>query len=135
MIAYCDSSILVSAADEDEAHHKASQRCLSGKTVCSNLHGLAECFAVLSGRKGFTPEQAAQVIDTYLVRLTLVPLEKEDYAQTIAQAQKNGVRGGAIYDALHLAAARKVKADRIYTLNVNHFRLYAKELAARVTPP
>jgi len=37
-------------------------------------------------------------------------------------AQNRGVRGGGIYDYLHLAAARKAKAGRIYTLNLSNFR-------------
>jgi hypothetical protein len=32
------------------------------------------------------------------------------------------VRGGGIYDYLHLVAARKAKAARIYTLNLSNFR-------------
>jgi hypothetical protein len=40
------------------------------------------------------------------------------------EVQSRGVRGGGIYDYLHLVAARKAKARRIYTLNVSDFRAF-----------
>ena len=40
------------------------------------------------------------------------------------QAQGRGVRGGGIYDYLHLVAARKAKARRMYTLNLSNFRAW-----------
>jgi hypothetical protein len=43
--------------------------------------------------------------------------------------------GGIIYDALLLASARKVSADRIYTWNLGHFRMIAPDLAARIVEP
>lgn len=40
-----------------------------------------------------------------------------------------------IYDALILACARKVKADRIYTHNLKHFRQLAPDLTASIMAP
>jgi hypothetical protein len=40
------------------------------------------------------------------------------------ETEARGVRGGAVFDYLHLAAARKAKAARFYTLNVSHFRSF-----------
>ena len=41
-------------------------------------------------------------------------------------AQHRGVRGGAIYDWLHLAAARKAGAEVFYTLNLRDFQALAR---------
>jgi predicted nucleic acid-binding protein len=43
--------------------------------------------------------------------------------------------GGIIYDALLLARAEKVAADRVYTWNVSHFRAIAQDLAVRIVEP
>jgi hypothetical protein len=37
------------------------------------------------------------------------------------EAESRGVRGGAIFDYLHLVAARKAKVQKLYTLNVSNF--------------
>ena len=37
-------------------------------------------------------------------------------------AEARGVRGGAVYDLLHLAAARKAGAARLLTLDVRDFQ-------------
>ena len=50
-------------------------------------------------------------------------------------AVENRVPGGQIYDALLLDCARKFEADRIYTLNLRHFRRLAPDLAPRVVAP
>ncbi|MCX6880214.1 MAG: hypothetical protein NTW21_41385 [Verrucomicrobia bacterium] len=43
-----------------------------------------------------------------------------------AEAPDRGVRGGAIYDYLHLVAARKGGATRLYTLNVTDFQAFQR---------
>jgi predicted nucleic acid-binding protein len=46
-----------------------------------------------------------------------------------------GLAGGIVFDALLLACARKVDAERIYTWNVRHFRMVAPDLAERIVTP
>jgi predicted nucleic acid-binding protein len=43
--------------------------------------------------------------------------------------------GGIIYDALLIACARKIDAERIYTWNVRHFQMVAPDLAERIVEP
>ncbi len=44
--------------------------------------------------------------------------------RAMPEAELRGVRGGAIFDYLHLVATRKAKAGRLYTLNVAHFHAF-----------
>jgi len=68
-------------------------------------------------------------------RLSLVSMSPADYVIQIEAAGPAGARGGAIYDLLLLACARKVKDQRIYTLNQRHFVALAPDLAARIAVP
>ena len=99
-------------------------------------HSLADCFATLTGKRGFGLDQAAQVLRRNCVeRLRIVPLGSREYLSVIDRARERGVRGGAIYDALLLACARKARAQRILTLNVRHFIAIAPDLEGRIAAP
>jgi predicted nucleic acid-binding protein len=65
-------------------------------------------------------------------RLTLVSLTPTEIAAALKTAASVGARGGAIYDVLLLAAARKCGADRIHTLNYRHFAAFAPDLRDRL---
>jgi molybdenum cofactor guanylyltransferase len=59
-----------------------------------------------------------------------------DYTRLIREAALAGIQGGTIYDALLFATAGKVKADRIYTLNLKHFLAVAPEsLVSKLSDP
>ena len=45
------------------------------------------------------------------------------------------VRGGAVYDYLHLVAARKAGVERIVTLDLRHFRALARAGDPRIEGP
>jgi len=65
----------------------------------------------------------------------IVTLTEEDYFLTVRDSARAGRIGGIIYDALLLACARKVNADRIHTWNIGHFRMIAPDLAGRIVEP
>ena len=44
--------------------------------------------------------------------------------RALKRAESRGVRGGAVYDYLHLVAARKAKAEELVTLNLRHFQAF-----------
>lgn len=140
MKVFFDSSVLIAAMIEDEPAHASCAAALEGADdgyACS--HSLAECFSILTGGRSsvrLTPDQAAEVIRRDVIdRLTLVPLEPADYATVLDGAQGKGVRGGGIYDALLLQAARKCQAERILTLNLSNFRAFGPDLASIIGPP
>ena len=47
----------------------------------------------------------------------------------------SGCAGGRVYDAPHLAAARKANCEQIYTFNLRQFCELAPELADRIRTP
>lgn len=49
---------------------------------------------------------------------------KDPHHEAMSVSQDRGVRGGAIYDFLHLRAARKVSASRLYTKDVIDFKSF-----------
>jgi hypothetical protein len=57
-------------------------------------------------------------------RLVITAMDDNDSLDAIEQSSARGVRGGAIYDYLHLVAARKARAPVLYTLNVSDFRSF-----------
>jgi predicted nucleic acid-binding protein len=126
---YLDSSVLVAGLVEDEPAHESCLQLLRGKGLVVWTHALAETFAALTGgRLGIrvSPAVAAQLIETSLLpRLRLVELSGEELMKTIRASQAAGARGGAIYDALHMTAARKSAAKALYTLNTRHFEAIA----------
>jgi hypothetical protein len=67
--------------------------------------------------------------------MRVVALDEDEYFEVVREAAKAGRMGGAIFDALLIACARKVKAETIYTWNVRHFRLIAPDLARRTLEP
>jgi hypothetical protein len=51
------------------------------------------------------------------------------------RSQDAGARGGAVYDMLHLQAARRCRANRILTINLRHFQTFAPDLKHSIALP
>jgi len=91
-------------------------------------HGISETFSTLTG--GSRPfrlgaNTAAQFLeDHFIPSLAITTLTPAEMLRALRDAESRGVRGGAVFDYLHLVAARKAKARRIYTLNVSDFRAF-----------
>jgi predicted nucleic acid-binding protein len=125
---------------EDETHHEACVRILEetddGYTA---VHSLCECYATLTGgRLGIqlSPADATALVRNDLFdRLSLISFSASEYMKLIESASPAVARGGAIYDLLSLACARKAKAERIYTLNRRHFAALAPDLSLRIEVP
>jgi predicted nucleic acid-binding protein len=76
-----------------------------------------------------------QFIESMQQQTTMITLDAGEYFETIDAMSRRGMSGAVIYDALILACARKVRAERIYTWNVRHFRAVAPDLAAKIVTP
>jgi len=139
--AFFDTSVLIAAGDATDPRHASSHSLLASatpKTAACGAHTLAEFYAVLSripGGKRVRPEFACVLVDQIVARMTVVPLTAEDYTATLHEAARMGLSGGIVFDALLLACARKVSAEKIYTWNVRHFRMVAPDLADRIVTP
>ena len=138
---FLDTSVLIAASDADRRDHLASRTLLAQatkETTACGAHTLAEVYAVLSvlpGGKRQRPEIAGRLVEQIIERLTVVPLTVHEYAGTIRETARSSLAGGIILDALLLACARKVDAERIYTWNVRHFKMVAPDLADRIMTP
>lgn len=139
MIALVDSSVLVSSLIPDDAHHEACHRLLSRDGLRIYVHAIAETFSTLTGGRHHLrvdPVTAANVIEQSVIPFVkIVALSATDFLHAVSVAQARGIRGGAIYDYLHLAAARKAKAEVLYTLNVRHFESFYRKNDPRIVHP
>ncbi len=139
MIALLDSSVLVAAVVESEAHHEACLALLEQPGLIASPHALAETFSTLTGGRSpvrLCPELASQVIEVSLLpALAFHPLDEKEVMVAIRASHRRGIRGGAVYDFLHLATARKAKASRLYTLNVSHFMAFHRRGDPEIVHP
>jgi len=138
---FFDTSVLIAACEAADPRHPSSRSLLAAATpvtAACGTHTLAEVHAVLSrlpGGKKVRPEIAGLLVEQIAARLTVVPLNAEEYLATLRETAHMGLSGGIVFDALLLACARKVGAERIYTWNVRHFRMVAPDLAERIVTP
>jgi predicted nucleic acid-binding protein len=128
MNALIDTSVLVAAMVEAEAHHAACRVLVVAGDCGMYAHGLAEVFSTSTGgTMGFRlyPAMVAGLLeDHFAPKLTLITLSPGETLRAMRETEARGVRGGAVFDYLHLVAARKAKAARLYTLNVSTFRSF-----------
>jgi predicted nucleic acid-binding protein len=138
---FLDTSVLIATAQVNHTRHAPSlelwKQCARQPAAVST-HTIAEVFSTLTAMPPalrLAPRDAVLVVETFLQRLISVVLSAEEYMETLRRTANLGHSGGMIYDALHLACARKVEAERIYTWNVKHFQLVAPDLAERIVTP
>jgi predicted nucleic acid-binding protein len=140
MIEFFDTTVLVAAMVEDEKHHESCAQALEAtENGYASSHSLAECYGTLTGgRLGIqlSPSDATALVRHNVYnRLSIASLTPSEYLKVIDAAGPLGARGGAVYDLLLLACARKVKAEKIYTLNLRHFAAFAPELTHKILSP
>ncbi|MBN8492975.1 MAG: PIN domain-containing protein [Burkholderiales bacterium] len=137
--ALIDTSVVLASLDPDEAHHPACDQLLAQGGHLLYVHGLAETFSILTGgRHGrrLRPAAAAGLIkDSVLPFVQLVSLNGREVMAALETADARGVRGGAVYDLLHLAAARKAGASRLLTLDRRDFQALTQPGDPRIDSP
>lgn len=120
-----DTSVLVAALDAADPDHDASRALLLAGKPAVFLHALSETFSILTGGslgKRVAAAEVAAILHEHLApRVRLVTLGATDVLKAYKESTARGIRGGAIYDYLHMVAARKAGATRIYTLNLGDF--------------
>jgi predicted nucleic acid-binding protein len=140
-VIFLDTSVLVATSQVVHEHHALSKelwnRCTQRGAAIST-HTMAEFYNTLTAMPPglrLSPRDAVLAVETFLKGLTPVTLTAKEYVETLHRTANLGLSGGIIYDALHMASARKVEADQIYTWNVRHFKLVAPDLAERISTP
>ncbi len=138
---FLDTSVLVAIVQVDHVHHVPSRelwnQCATNQTAVS-AHTLAELYsAVTSMPPGIrVPGRDAMLaLETFLKRISPIALTSDEYVDTLRSCAAMELTGGAIYDALHVACARKVNAERIFTWNIRHFQRVAPDLAGKIGTP
>lgn len=138
---FLDTSVLVAIAQVDHVHHVRSRElwngCQAGETAVSS-HTLAEFYSsVTSMPPGIrvSGRDAMLALETFLRRVAPIALTSDEYIETLKGCATAGITGGTIYDALHVACARKINAEWIYTWNTRHFQRTAPDLAERILEP
>jgi predicted nucleic acid-binding protein len=125
MKAALDSSIIVSALCASDPDHDACRQVLLSGRHFVLAHALTETFSTLTGgRLGFRipASDAASLLRQQVVpKVRSVLLEADEILTAFEEAEARGVRGGAIYDYLHLVAARKAGVKKFHTLNLGDF--------------
>ena len=125
MSALLDSSVLVAALASDELKHAECLALLLKGGNCIYSHALLETFSTLTGGKlgvRVTADFAARMLsETVLPRVNVIELSSAENIAALAIAQSRGVRGGGVYDYMHLVAAKKANVTVIHTLNLDDF--------------
>ena len=133
---FLDSSVLVAAFDSADEFHAWALPLARLPRAAIAAHSLAETFSTLTGRRHWTPADAARAIRHNTAGMEKVTLTAKDILTVLDGSQAIGVRGGAVYDCLILACARKLKGGvKIYTANPGHFRLFAPDLKNSIFAP
>jgi predicted nucleic acid-binding protein len=120
-----DSSVIVAALCAGDPDHAACRKLLLSGRHSVLAHAFAETFSTLTGgRLGFRVpvSDAAMLLRKQVApKLRSAHLDADDLLAAFEEAEARGVRGGAIYDYLHLVAARKAAAKQFFTLNLSDF--------------
>ena len=139
MTAFLDTSVVVASLDPDEPQHATCDRLMAAGGHALYVHALAETFSILTGgRLGrrVNAEAATRLLDqSVLPFVSVQSLSGKDVMVALSECEARGVRGGAVYDLLHLAAARKAKAEVLLTLDGRNFRAFAKPGDPRIETP
>lgn len=126
-----DTSVILASLDPGEPMHAACDRIVSSGEASIYLHALAETFSALTGGRG-RPRLQADVAAA-LIESDVLPyvkphgLNAKELATALHECRDRGVRGGAIYDFLHLVAARKAGAHKLVTLDARDFRAFHRK--------
>lgn len=136
---FLDTSVILGSLDPDEPHHEACDRLVAEGGHTIHAHALAETFSILTG--GRLGRRLGAALVNRLIEESVLP-----YVQTVsttgqqmmaalAECESRGVRGGAVYDWLHLAAARQAGAQSLVTLDRRDFQALSRPGDPRIESP
>lgn len=127
---FFDTSVIVAGLIEAHPHYEKSNpwlgKVVSGKEKGSvSSHTLAELYSSLTTIPvipRIRPDQALYLIEESILKhFKIYEFKKEDYISVLKNSSLHSIKGGTVYDALHILAAQKMKANIVLTLNLKHF--------------
>jgi predicted nucleic acid-binding protein len=142
---FLDTNVLMAACIEEHEHHERALPILSAvqderSKGFTSGHAVLEMYSAMT-RLPRSPRMLASqamvlIQENILKYFTMVALTPREYSELVLRLGVEGTVGGQVYDALHLACARKCDADRVYTLNVRHFQNIAgDDLRGKILSP
>lgn len=137
-----DTSCLVAAACAWHRHHDATRREIerrdaAGENLVLAAHSLAEAFSVLTRLPEphrLRPDDAMELIEANWGETRLIALTASDYRSTLRRCRDVGIGGGAVYDALIAACARKARVETLVTWDLEGFERFLEDEPAVRTP-
>ncbi len=137
--ALLDTSIVLASLDPDEAAHAACDKLIAQGGHCLYVHALAESFSILTGgqrARKLDADTAYRLLhESVLPFVCTIGLTGKDVLSALRDTRARGVRGGAVYDYLHLVAARKAGVARLVTIDLRHFQALARPGDPRIEAP
>ncbi len=134
-----DTSVLVAALDGEDPDHEVCRRLLLLEKLQARPHTLSEAFCTLTGGRlaiRISPKDAACILRQQIApRLRLIELTEAELLDAFDESQHRGVRGGAIYDFLHLVTARKARARKLFTLDIDDFTSFYRSGDPKIVHP
>ena len=137
-----DTSCLVAAVTTWHVHHQATRRELdrredAGQEAVLAAHSLAEAYSVLTRLPEphrLRADDALALLEANWARAPLVALSAADYWRVLRRCRDTGISGGAVYDALIAAAARKARVAAVLTWDTEAFERFLEDVPAVRTP-
>jgi len=137
-----DTSCLVAAVCGWHDHHLATRkeierRGAAGEKLVLAAHSLVETYSVLTRLPEphrLRPEDALALIEANWSVTTLVALSGADYRSTLRRCRDAGLGGGAVYDAVIAACARKARVATLLTWDLADFERFLEDEPVVKTP-
>jgi predicted nucleic acid-binding protein len=137
-----DTNCLVAVVCSWHGHHEATRREIerrhaAGEELVLSAHSLAEAFSVLTRLPEphrLCPEDALALIEANWGKTRLVALTAPEYRVALRRCRDASLGGGAVYDALIAACARKARVATLVTWDVADFERFL-ENEPMVTAP
>jgi predicted nucleic acid-binding protein len=137
-----DTSCLIAAvcgwhSDHEATRKEIERRSAGGDKLVLAAHSLAETFSVLTRLPEpyrLRPEDALTAIETNWGETRLVALAAEEYRTLLRRCRDVGIGGGAVYDALIAACARKARVATVVTWDLAGFERFLEDEPLVRTP-
>lgn len=137
-----DTSCLIAAICDWHEHHAATSEAFEisarrGDEVTTVAHALTEAYSVLTRLPSphrLSAEDGYRLLDANWGKSQTVALSSRDYWKLLRDASQGAVTGGLFYDAVVVAAAKKARAERLWTWNLCHLSRFEDETLRVVTP-
>lgn len=138
----CDTNGLIASACGWHEHHvrthaEFQRRAHAGEELVLAAHSLAEIYSVLTRLpppRRIRGEDALTLIEGNWSDTATVHLTAQETWDAVRNAERLGVRGGQMYDALIATSALKAGASAILTWNRRNFEPFAADIQIESPP-